>query len=109
MKPARLRPSAKQDLSDAATYYAEQAGLKLAEDFMREATVALSRIEALPGLGSPRMAQLCGVEGLRAWPLKRFPVRWYYFERDIFLDVVRLLGDRQDIAAILAAHDMPEA
>ena len=27
---------------------------------------------------------------------------WFYFERDDRLDVVRLLGDRQDIATIFA-------
>lgn len=27
---------------------------------------------------------------------------WFYFERDGHLDVVRLLGERQDIATILA-------
>ena len=105
MKPARLRRAAKLDLSDAAAYYATRGGLALGEDFLREATAALSRIEAMPGLGSPRLAQLCGVEGLRAWPVKRFPLRWFYFERDSHLDLVRLLGDRQDIAVILAAHD----
>lgn len=101
MKPARLRLAAKQDLSDAAVYYAEQGGLALGEDFLLEATAALSRTESMPGLGSPRAGQLCGVEGLRAWPVKQFPLRWFYFERDEHLDVVRLLGDRQDIAAIL--------
>ena len=105
MKPARLRRAAKQDLSDAAAYYAARGGLALGEDFLRQATAALSRIAAMPGLGSPRLAQLCGVEGLRAWPVKRFPLRWFYFERDSHLDLVRLLGDRQDIAVILAAHD----
>ena len=105
MKPARLRRAAKQDLSDAAVYYAEQGGLALGEDFLLEATAALLRIESMPGLGSPRVAALCGVEGLRAWAIKRFPLRWFYFERDSHLDVVRLLGDRQDIAVILAEPD----
>jgi toxin ParE1/3/4 len=101
VKPARLRGAAKQDLSDAAVYYAEQGGLALGEDFLLEATAELSRIEDMPGLGSLRAGQLCGVDGLRAWPVKRFPLRWFYFERDSHLDVVRLLGDRRDVAAVL--------
>ena len=105
MKPARLRRAAKQDLSEAAVYYAERGGLAVGEDFMLEATAALSRIKAIPRLGSPRLAQRCGVEGLRAWSVKRFPLRWFYFERGSHLDVVRLLDDRQDIAALLAALD----
>jgi toxin ParE1/3/4 len=35
--------------------------------------------------------------------VKDFPVRWFYFERLEFVDVVRLLGERPDIAAILGA------
>jgi toxin ParE1/3/4 len=30
-----------------------------------------------------------------------FPMQWLYFETEDHLDVVRLLGDRQDISAIL--------
>lgn len=105
MKPARLRRVAKQDLCDAAVHCAGQGGLALGEDFLREAAAALSRIEAMPVPGSPRAGQLCGVEGLRAWPVKRVPLRWFYFERDSHLDVVRLLGGRQDIAAMLVSLD----
>jgi hypothetical protein len=32
---------------------------------------------------------------------ERFPLLWCYFERGDQLDVVRLLGERQDIIAIL--------
>jgi toxin ParE1/3/4 len=32
-----------------------------------------------------------------------FPLVWLYFERDDHLDVIRLLGERQDILAILGA------
>jgi toxin ParE1/3/4 len=31
----------------------------------------------------------------------RFPLVWCHFERGDLLDVVRLLGERQDLAAIL--------
>ncbi|MCZ7562315.1 MAG: hypothetical protein M5U30_21710 [Burkholderiaceae bacterium] len=31
----------------------------------------------------------------------KFPLSWCYFERGDHLDVVRLLGERQDIIAIL--------
>lgn len=39
---------------------------------------------------------------LRAWRLGRFPALWFYLERPDPIDVARLLGERQDIAAILA-------
>ena len=35
---------------------------------------------------------------------RKFPLLWCYFERGDHLDVVRLLGERQDIATILGAE-----
>jgi toxin ParE1/3/4 len=29
---------------------------------------------------------------------------WFYFERDDHLDVVRMLGERQDVAALLGGE-----
>ncbi len=45
--------------------------------------------------------KLLGIPGLRAWRVGRFPLPWCHFERGDHLDVVRLLGERQDIPAIL--------
>lgn len=100
--PARLRPRAKQDLADTAVCYAEQGGSALGSRFLEAATTALKPLRRMPGLGSPR-AQACGIPGLRVWGVSGWPVAWLYVERDAFLDVLRLLGERQDMAAIL--HD----
>jgi toxin ParE1/3/4 len=62
---------------------------------------ALDRIELDPGIGSPTLGKLLGIPGLRTWRVSKFPLLWFYFERGDHLDVVRLLGERQDIAAIL--------
>ncbi len=101
MKSTRLRPRAEQDLIDAARYYAAQGGRALAERMFDAAADALRPIERMPGLGSLRIGQLCDIPGLRAWGVTGFPMQWFYFEADDHLDVVRLLGDRQDIATIL--------
>ena len=108
MKPARLRLSAKRDLSDAAVYYDERGGEALGENLLAQALSALARIESMPGIGSPDSGQRIGLPGLRARRLKVFAMRWFYFERDTHLDVVRLLADRQDIAAILADEPLSE-
>ncbi len=55
----------------------------------------------MPGIGSPRLAEACGIPGLRAWGVNGWPVAWLYIERDAYLDVLRLLGERQDMMAIL--------
>jgi toxin ParE1/3/4 len=101
VKPAVLRPRAEVDLLEIAQWYAERGGESLAERFFDAAREASTSIERMPGIGSPRLGQLIGLEGLRSWPLNGFPVRWFYLEQTNFVDLVRLLADRQDIAAIL--------
>jgi antitoxin ParD1/3/4 len=32
--------------------------------------------------GSPRVGDLCGVPGLRAWAVRGYPVHWYYLVSD---------------------------
>lgn len=101
MKPARLRPRAEQDLVEGARHYATEGGAALGEQMFDAALIALEPIQRMPGLGSPRLGQLCEIAGLRCWRVAGFPMQWLYFEAIDYLDVVRLLGDRQDIIAIL--------
>ena len=101
MKPAKLRRSAEQDLIEAARYYAQEGGLALGE---RMFDAALKQIQRMPAMGSPRLGRLCEVPGLRSWRVGDFPYQWFYFERSDHLDVVRLLGDRQDILEILGGE-----
>jgi toxin ParE1/3/4 len=102
LKPAKLRPRAEEDLVDVARYYAQQGGVGLGERVFDAALAALKPIQRMPGLGSPRLGQLCDIPGLRSWRVTDFPLQWFYFEAERSLDVVRLLGDREDIIAILA-------
>jgi toxin ParE1/3/4 len=64
-------------------------------------SAALDRIEPDPGIGLPTLGKLLGMPGLLTWRAAKFPLLWCYFERGDPLDVVWLLGERQDIAAIL--------
>lgn len=84
-----------------AHYYAEAGGASLGERGFDAAVAALEQIERMPKLGSPRLGQLCDIPSLRSWRVTNFPMQWLYFEAEDHLDVVRLLGDRQDIIAIL--------
>lgn len=105
MKRAHLRPQAQADLVDATRHYAAQGSVELAERMFDAAIAALETIERMPAMGSPRLGQLCDIPGLRSWRVTGFPMQWLYFEADAHLDVVRLLGDRQDIVAILSADE----
>ena len=98
MKRVHLRPQAEADLLEAARHYAT-------EGMFDSAIAALEPIERMPGMGSPRLGQLCEIPGLRSWRVTDFPMQWLYFEADDHLDVVRLLGDRQDIIAILTTGE----
>ena len=69
---------------------------------VRATNAALDQIELDPGIGSPVVGKRLGIPGLRTWQVGKFPLLWFYFERSDHLDVVRLLGERQDIAAILS-------
>lgn len=101
MKTARLRPQAEADLIEAARHYAKEGSVDLAERMFDAAIAALEPIQRMPALGSPRLGQLCEIPGLRSWRVTGFPMQWLYFKAEDHLDVVRLLGDRQDIVAIL--------
>ena len=96
---------AEADLVNAAHHYTHVGGVALGERMFGAALAALKPLQRMPGMGSPRLGQLCEIPGLRSWQVTGFPLQWLYFETENHLDVVRLLGDRQDIAAIFAAND----
>jgi len=100
VKRARLRPRAEQDLVDAVRYYASEGGASPGGRAFDAALAALEPIERMPALGSTRLGQACDIPGLRSWGVSGCPLRWFYFEREDVLDIVRLLGERQDIVAI---------
>ena len=101
MIKADLRNQANLDLSERILHHRRVDGDELALRFVEAAESSLRRIERSPGIGSPRIGELGEVPGLRSWPVKGFPARWYYFIADHRLDVVRLLSDAQDLLAIL--------
>ncbi len=101
MKPAILRPQARRDREAEVRYCRGHAGSKVAVRLVTATNAALDRIELEPGIGSPTLGKILDIPDLRTWRVTKFPLLWCYFERDDHLDVVRLLGERQDIAAIL--------
>ena len=100
MTPAWLRPSAEADLVERSRYYALHAGEDVAGRFFDSSIAALRAIERMPGTGSPRVGELCGIPGLRVRRIEGFPCGSFYFVRTEHLDVVRLLADAQDLTAV---------
>ena len=101
MKSAVLRPQALRDQQGAARYYRKEGGTRVAVKLVNAASAALDQIELDPGIGSPTLGKRLGIPGLRVWRVAGFPLIWCYFERPDHLDAVRLVGERQDITAIL--------
>lgn len=102
MKPPALRPLAETDLIERSRYYEQAGGSDLAERFFDAAITAIRSIGASPRVGSPRVGELIGLDGPRRIGIEGFPCGWLYLERPRRLDVIRLLADRQDLAAALA-------
>ncbi len=105
MIEVRLRPLAEADLIERVRYYRHEGGDELGERFFDIAIESLRTIERMPGTGSPRIGELCGVPGLRSHRFAGFPCGWFYFKRDDYVDIVRLLAYAQDLATILGEVD----
>ena len=101
MKPAIQRAQAQRDVTQAFDYYLDTAGTAIAIDFVQDMDACMQRIERFPAAGSPRYADLLDVEGLRFSVIERFPYLVFYFERADYVDIVRVLHQRQDIPHVL--------
>jgi toxin ParE1/3/4 len=101
MKPARLRPQARRDRLAEIKHYRDVAGPQVAETLVMATEHALDMLERQPAMGSPTVGQALNLLGLRTWRVTGFPLMWFYVERDDHLDVIRLLGERQDVLRLL--------
>lgn len=97
-----LRPLAEADLIERTRCYRREGGDNLGERFFEAAVTALDAVGRMPGAGSPRIGELCGIPGLRVRRVLSFPCGWFYFVAGDHVDVVRLLADAQDLPTILA-------
>lgn len=102
MTRPNLRPQAEVDLVERAHNYRDEGGTDLGERFFDAAMTALDAIGRMPGAGSPRVGEVCRIDGLRVRRIPNFPCGWFYFASGDRVDGVRLLADAQNIAAVLA-------
>ena len=102
MTATLIRPLAEADLVERTRSYRREGGDGLGERFFEAAIAALGAVAQMPGAGSPRVGELCGIPGLRVRRVVGFPCSWFYFVTSDHVDVVRLLADAQDLPVILA-------
>ena len=105
IKPVILRVLAEQDIEKASFHYQSEGGEALALNFIEESEQAFRRIGRNPAIGSPRYAYELGLEGLRAWPLRRFPYMIFYIEQLNALDVWRVLHGQRDIPSWMQSSE----
>ena len=103
MNQVRLRPLAETDLVEQTRYFAGEGGEELGGRFFDTAVSTLDIVRNnRPEGGSLRIGELCEIDSLRVRQVKGFPCGWFYFIRDDYIDVVRLLGYAQDLPAELS-------
>jgi len=91
------RRQAQLDVMQAADYYFDEGGAELELRFIDAVSAAIARIGAQPGIGSPRYSAQLSFDGLRSWPVKRFPYLIFYVEREDQVDVLRVLHGQRDL------------
>ena len=100
-KPVVPRTQANEDVEDAVAHYLIEGAPQVALGFIDALERAFDHIGRHPATGSPRHAQELGIQGLRAWPLTRYPYLVFYVELDGHIDVWRVLHGHRDIPAWL--------
>lgn len=99
----KLAPVAKRDVLKITDYYAAISP-DLAERFVGELETTLHGLCFQPGVGSRRYAHFLPDQSLRVWQLDRFPFLVFYRIDGAWLDVLRVLHERRDLAANLITH-----
>ncbi len=105
-RPVVPRELAWQDIEEAIAYYQGEGGPELAQRFIDAVQQGFQRISRSPGVGSPRYAYELGLEGLRVWQLRRFPMLIFYQERPEIIDVWRVLHAQRDIPSWMAESEL---
>ena len=100
MKPYSLRPQAREDRRNQVRYYSKEAGANVAARLVAALRKALQDLERQPRVGFPSLGHELGLDGMRTWTVDGFPLSLWYFERETYLDVARLIGQRQDASGI---------
>jgi toxin ParE1/3/4 len=100
VKGCVLRPLARQDRRGEVRYYRDEAGPVVAAKVVVALKRALQTLQHQPAIGSSVLARELGLPQMRMWLVDGFPLALWYFERETHIDVVRLVGQRQDAVDI---------
>jgi toxin ParE1/3/4 len=89
-------PKAEQDLRNIWIYFARVASEDIADKILNEIDRSTARLASRPYLGRPRDEVMAGLRGLLVQPHTVF-----YRVSDPAVEIIRVLHERRDFAAIL--------
>jgi toxin ParE1/3/4 len=95
-KPYLLRPQAREDRRSELHYYRQEADTAISDQLVKAMAKALQDLERNPFIGSPTLSRLLGIGELRTWRPQDFPMTFWCFGRAHHIEVLRLVGQRQD-------------
>ncbi|MEQ1607175.1 MAG: type II toxin-antitoxin system RelE/ParE family toxin [Pyrinomonadaceae bacterium] len=104
-KPVIPRMQAEDDLDQICEHFLSAAGTDAVVDCLLDFDKAIALISQFPGTGSPRYGYEASLEGMRYWPMKRFPYLIFYVETEHSLDVWRVMHSSMDIQSGLEDPD----
>ena len=106
MPQIRMRAQARRDLIDHFDHLEAEAGLTVADQFLREAEATLSLLATQPGMGAPLTLRHPALTGLRKWRVKGHDnVLIFYKPLPEGVQVIRVLHASRDWWAMLGLLD----
>ena len=101
MKPVRITPRADNDI-DACSAWIAKENSAAALRFLDEIELTCDAVSRMPGIGSPRYAEISLVHGVRMLAIKDFEnYLLFYLEHENCVDVIRVLHGARDIPEAL--------
>jgi toxin ParE1/3/4 len=101
MKPVRLTPRADRDIDVCFAWIAKD-NPAAAVRFLDAIELTCDTLSRMPGIGSPRYAEIPLVRGVRMLAIKDFENYFlFYLEHEDTVDVIRVLHGARDIPEAL--------
>lgn len=107
-KPVFVLPQAERDLRETTAHSRTEGGEPLSVKWAEAVVASLQHIGQHPQAGSVRYAVTLNLAGLRFRPVKKFPYLVFYVEREMRVDVWRILHAQRDIPAWMTPSDQNE-
>ena len=86
-----------EDEEEIVHYYEQTSSEQVALGFINALDQAFSQLSRYPQMGSPRPEYDLELDGIRSWPLKKFPHLIYYEIQTDHVELWRILHPRRDI------------